>query len=78
MLMVRKPCITLQVVAKLNYHVHQMHMHSGKIGNVFNGMTPSHIMEDHLYFQDVVVQNVKIQFDNSNLELIVNFNICQY
>jgi hypothetical protein len=35
-------------------------------------------MEDHLYFQDVVVQSVKIQFDNNNLELIMNFNIHQY
>jgi hypothetical protein len=35
-------------------------------------------MEDHMYFQDVVLQSAKVQFYNNNLELIVNFNTHQY
>jgi hypothetical protein len=69
----------LQVATKSNYHVHQMHLHNEKIRNVFNGIyDTSHIMEDHMYFQDVVLQSAKVQFDNNNLELIVNFNVHQY
>jgi hypothetical protein len=53
-----------------------MHLHNDKIMNVFNGIyDTSHIMEDHMYFQDVVLQSAKVQFDNNNLELIVNFNV---
>jgi hypothetical protein len=35
---IQKPWV-LQVVAKLNYHIHQMHLHNNKMRNVFNGMT---------------------------------------
>ncbi len=49
---VQKPCITIQVMVKLN-HVHQMHMHSGKIGNVFNGTT-HHILWKIIYISKML------------------------